>query len=44
VRLDRRSLKVNPLRSEDEAFRLLLYALALFVAIAVVAVIVRVVL
>jgi hypothetical protein len=32
------------LRSEDEAFRLLLYALALFVAIAVVAVIVRVVL
>jgi hypothetical protein len=44
VRLDRRSLKVNPLRSEAEAFRLLLYALALFVAIAVVAVIVRVIL
>jgi hypothetical protein len=44
VRLDPRSLKLNPLRSEAEAFRLLLYALALFVAIAVVAVIVRAIL
>jgi hypothetical protein len=43
VRLDRRSLKVNPLRSEAEAFRLLLYAIVLFAVIAVLAVIVRVI-
>ena len=41
MRLDPRSLKLNPLRSEAEAFRLLLYAIALFAAIAVLAVIVR---
>jgi hypothetical protein len=43
VRLDRRSLKVNPLRSEADAFRLLLYAIVLFAVIAVLAVIVRVI-
>jgi hypothetical protein len=43
-RLDPRSLKLNPLRSEAEAFRLLLYAIALLLVIAVVAVIVRAVL
>jgi hypothetical protein len=44
VRLDPRSLKLNPLRSEADAFRLLLYAIALFAVIAVLAVIVRVIL
>ncbi|HTA33568.1 MAG TPA: hypothetical protein VK721_09100 [Solirubrobacteraceae bacterium] len=43
MRLDRRSLKVNPLRSEADAFRLLLYAIVLFAVIAVLAVIVRVI-
>lgn len=32
---------MNPLRSEDEAFRLLLYAIAVVVVIAVLVVIVR---
>jgi hypothetical protein len=44
VRLDPRSLKLNPLRSEADAFRLLLYAIVLFALIAVLAVIVRVIL
>ncbi len=44
MRLDCRSLKLNPLRSEADAFRLLLYAVALLALIAVVAVIVRVIL
>ncbi len=44
MRFDPRSLKLNPLRSEAEAFRLLLYAIAVFVVIAVLAVIVRVIL
>jgi hypothetical protein len=32
---------MNPMRSEDEAFRLLLYAIAVVVVIAVLVVIVR---
>ncbi len=32
---------LNPLRSEDEAFRLLLYVLAIAVAIAIVVLVVR---
>jgi len=35
---------LNPLRSEDEAFRLLLYAIAVVVVIAVIALIVRAIL
>jgi hypothetical protein len=35
---------MNPLRSEDEAFRLLLYAIAVVVVIAVIAVIARTIL
>jgi hypothetical protein len=41
VRLDPRSQKLNPLRSEAEAFRLFVYAIVLFAVIAVLAVIVR---
>jgi hypothetical protein len=44
VRLDPRSLKLNPLRSEADAFRLLLYAIAVFAVIAVLALIVRAIL
>ena len=44
MRLDPRSLKLNPLHSEADAFRLLLYAIALFALIAVLAVIVRLIL
>ena len=44
MRLDPRSLKLNPLRSEADAFRLLLYAIVLFALIAVLAVIVRAIL
>jgi len=32
---------LNPLRSEEEAFRLLLYAIAVIVAVILIAVIVR---
>jgi hypothetical protein len=32
---------LNPLRSEDEAFRLLLYVFAIFAAIVVIVVVVR---
>jgi hypothetical protein len=32
---------LNPLRSEDEAFRLLLYVFAVFAAIAVIVLVVR---
>jgi hypothetical protein len=35
---------LNPLRSEADAFRLLLYALAVFAVIAVIALIVRAIL
>jgi hypothetical protein len=35
---------LNPLRSEADAFRVLLYALAVFAVIAVIAVIVRAIL
>jgi hypothetical protein len=35
---------LNPLRSEDEAFRFLLYAVAVFVAIVVVILVLRAVL
>jgi hypothetical protein len=44
VRRRLRSLRFNPLGSEDEAFRLLLYAIAVVVVIALVAVLLRTIL